>query len=179
MEAIWAAVNGDEAGASLGVPALPDDALVIAGRLDHDVAQLTLARAWRAFVVGDWDKVVTLLEPVTGEGAPLGSASGSLMNPLSHWTLAEAYERLDRVDSAAVHWSRLAAAEGLSGEEVIRRGYSHSFAHRRAALAYGRLGRSELAKEHWRVFLADFSDPDPELGWMVEEGRQALSALEG
>lgn len=63
----------------------------------------------------------------------------------------------------------------LGEDEAILRGFSHSFAHRRAALAYGRLGAREKALEHWSAFLEAFTDPDPDLAWMVEEARAGAS----
>jgi hypothetical protein len=78
-----------------------------------------------------------------------------------------------------IYWRTLAAGQGSGSEETILRGLSNSFAHRRAALAYGQIGEREMAAEHWRVFLQDFSDPDPDYRWMVEEARIALAGLEG
>ena len=58
-------------------------------------------------------------------------------------------------------------------------GLTHSFARRRAALAYDQLGNRDEAIEHWRVFLNDFTDPDPDYQWMVDDARTELARLEG
>jgi len=44
-------------------------------------------------------------------------------------------------------------------------------------LLYAKLGDIEGAVEHWSMFLDNFTDPDPDLQWMVDEGRDELERL--
>ncbi len=56
-------------------------------------------------------------------------------------------------------------------------GLTYSFAHRRLAKLYGKLGQRDRAEDHWLTFLDTFTNPDPEYEWMVEEARAELEKL--
>ena len=51
-------------------------------------------------------------------------------------------------------------------------------ARHRLVLLYSQLGVAEDARRHWEIFERTFTNPDPELVPMIEEGRAAITALE-
>jgi tetratricopeptide (TPR) repeat protein len=110
---------------------------------------------------------------VTGDRAPRDRDRDRI--PL--WTLAEAYEELGHLDSAAKLYSGIAAGYRLGGGEVIGFGLTYSFAHRKAALLYVQLEDYDSAEEHWLAFLDAFTDPDPEFEWMTDEARSESERL--
>ena len=126
---------------------------------------------------GDWYGVIQLMGP------HLGAEPWPAVGPyrlLAEWTAAEAFEHSGQLDSAAVHFERVANPTGRTfWTSFSFRGFTHAFAHRRAALLYGRLGETDKAIEHWRVVLEDFTDPDPDYEWMVEEARVELGQFGG
>lgn len=140
-----------------------------------DVESLArLLEAWELCSDGDSLEAIDLLKPAL---APGPWKDFEYVRPLLEWTMGDLYEGIGALDSAAVHFQRLAAFP-LYGPDNPLRGLTHSFAHHRAAFLYGRLGQAKDAKRHREVFLRDFSDPDPELEWRVEEA-QATTARSG
>jgi len=115
-----------------------------------------------------------------GYVAALGGGSGSRNSaPLVRWLVAEAYEHLDRPDSAAAYFELAIAAAPVGGTNVSQSRTAFSFGHRRLALLYARMGRLEDAKRHWQIFSATFTHPDPEMRPLVEESRAALMSAKG
>jgi hypothetical protein len=53
-------------------------------------------------------------------------------------------------------------------------GFIHPAARFRLAGLLAAAGEREEAREHYRIFLDTFTDPDPELQWMVDQARAAL-----
>jgi tetratricopeptide (TPR) repeat protein len=90
------------------------------------------------------------------------------------WLVAHAYERSGQLDSAAVYFHMAADSASFFWEEHALRGFAYPFAQRRLAFLYARLGETERAEHHWNVFRKTFTDPDPELLWLLDE-----SPLEG
>jgi serine/threonine protein kinase/tetratricopeptide (TPR) repeat protein len=90
------------------------------------------------------------------------------------WLVAHAYERSGQLDSAAVYFHMAADSASFFWEEHALRGFAYPFAQRRLAFLYARLGETERAEHHWDVFRKTFTDPDPELLWLLDE-----SPLEG
>jgi tetratricopeptide (TPR) repeat protein len=170
LSALWALHLGDSA-----EPVLPDTP---SWNPKHDpVALLSPVGAWHLLYQArlaasreEWATVVEVLRPVLTPG-PWEQFQSP--RPLMEWTIAESLENLGMPDSATVHFAALAEAPW------IFRGYTYSFARRRAALLYGQIGDRQKAIDHWRIFLEAFTDPDPDLEWMVEEGRAELARLEG
>jgi serine/threonine-protein kinase len=152
----------------------PDDPSLVPG---VDAGRLLLFSGLAA-AEGNWEAALGFL---TSQIGPVGWRGWWSYRQLVEWVVADAYEKLGMPDSAAVHFDRLADPVGDPSfwGYVGLRGLTHSFAHRRAALLCGQLGNREKAIEHWRVFLNDFTDPDPEYEWMVEEARAELARLEG
>ena len=106
-----------------------------------------------------------------GKGAMFGS------NVLQRWFVADAYERLGRLDSAAVYFELLVRPKRMNFVQSEQLGFAHSFALRRLALLYDRMGQPAQARRHWQQFLDTFTDPDPELRPLVVEARAALALL--
>jgi hypothetical protein len=119
---------------------------------------------------------------VAGPAALQGEATRSTVMqsaPLVRWLVAEAYERLDRPDSAAAYFERATAPVPEGGTDFTHIRMASSFGHRRLALLYTRLGRREDARRHWEIFSTTFTHPDPEMKLLVEEARAALASAEG
>ena len=47
----------------------------------------------------------------------------------------------------------------------------------RLALIYARTGQHQLARRHWERFLSLFTEPDPDLEWMVSEAKAELKKI--
>jgi hypothetical protein len=61
--------------------------------------------------------------------------------------------------------------------DVRVRAFWYPFVHRRLAQMYTEMDEPDLAEEHWADFLEVFTDPDPELEYMVVEAREVLAEL--
>jgi tetratricopeptide (TPR) repeat protein len=137
-----------------------------------------IVEAWLAARTGRWQEVVRLLGPAALQGEALGYAQVQSA-PLVRWLVAEAYERLDRPDSAAAYFERAIAPVPEGGTDFSQVRMASSFAHRRLVLLYARMGRLEEARRHWEIFSATFTRPDPEMKPLFEEARAALANAEG
>lgn len=80
-----------------------------------------------------------------------------------HWVLAEAYERVGRLDSAIVMYGRVLQPRDASTHLLAIRGLLWSHAHGRLAELHLRSGDRAAARRHARAFLQAFTEPDPEL----------------
>jgi len=174
MRGSWAAAAGDTTLArrllaTIGKRSAPD-----VSRQGFTPAVL---EAWNAARVGRWQDVVQELGPAALEGEAtryvlIQSA------PLVRWLVAEAYEQLDRPDSAAAHFERAIAPAPLGGREFTHSRMAFSYGHRRLVLLYARMGRLEEARRHWEIFSSTFTRPDHEMAPLVEEARAALARAE-
>ncbi len=135
----------------------------------------TLIEAWLAASAGRPAEVVRLLQPRAEEGTPDYEIT---LTQVMHWSLADAYERQGRLDSAAAVLERLAAWQGLHGVFGVLRGLTHSFAHQRLVMLYARMGRPADARRHWQVFSTTFTESDPEMQHFVDKARAAVPSLE-
>jgi len=137
----------------------------------------TLLQAWITARTGRWQEVLQDL----GSAALRGEATGAVLfqsAPLIRCLAAEAYDRLDRPDSAAAYFERAIAPPPPGGSDFAQIRMASSFGHRRLVLLYARMGRLQDARRHWERFQQTFTNPDPELRPMIEEARQALVAAE-
>ena len=137
-----------------------------------------MLEGWIAARTGRWQEVVRDLGPA----ALRGDATGYVLiqsPPMLRWLVAEAYERLDRPDSAAAYFERAIASPPVGGTNISDSRMAFSFGHRRLVLLYARMGRLEEARRHWQAFSATFTRPDPEMTPLVEEARAALASAEG
>ena len=137
-----------------------------------------LLEAWIAARTGRWQDVLRDLGPA----ALQGQATGYVLidsPPMVRWLVAEAYERLDRPDSAAAYFERAIAPPPVGGSNLYDSRMALSFGHRRLVLLYARMGRLQEARRHWEIFSSTFTRPDPEMLPLVEEARAALASAEG
>jgi tetratricopeptide (TPR) repeat protein len=134
--------------------------------------------AWIAARAGRWQEVVQDLGPA----ALQGEARGYILiqsAPLVRWLVAEAYEHLDRPDSAVAYFERAVAPVPLGGTDFSQSRMAFAFGHQRLVLLYARMGRAEEARRHWEIFSGTFTRPDPELAPRLAEARAALAGAEG
>jgi tetratricopeptide (TPR) repeat protein len=127
---------------------------------------------------GDWSSVTRTLAGVAREGGGMQGSrvyGGGIV--LRRWLVADAYERLGKLDSAATFFEQVATSYRLSWMEHLPKGLASTFAHRRLARIYTRLREPAMARQHWASFLEMFSDPDPDVTWMVKEAREELTKL--
>jgi tetratricopeptide (TPR) repeat protein len=136
-----------------------------------------MVEAWLAARTSHWQEVVQLLGPAALQGEYRGYTQVQSA-PLIRWLVAEAYERLDRPDSAAAYFERAIAPVPEGGTDFAQLRMASSFAHRRLVLLYARMGRMEDARRHWKSFSEAFTRPDPEMKPLVEEARAALASAE-
>jgi serine/threonine protein kinase/tetratricopeptide (TPR) repeat protein len=120
------------------------------------------------------DEVVRLLRPL----ADRGTLSGLRLTEALRWSLAAAYERLGRPDSAAACLDRLVAWQGPWNNDEYMRGLTQAFARQRLVVLYARLGRLDDARRHWKTFRETFTNPDPEMRHFVDEARAAMASAE-
>jgi tetratricopeptide (TPR) repeat protein len=137
-----------------------------------------MVEAWLAARPGHWQEVLRLLGPAALQGEALGYAQVQSAS-LIRWLVAEAYDQLDRPDSAAAYFERAIAPPPEGGTNFAQVRMASSFAHRRLVLLYARMGRREEARRHWEIFHATFTHPDPEMRPLVEEARKAVASVEG
>lgn len=175
LTALWAAWAGDTASAAAYLTSADGQKEPPADGIDADHAQRILLRARLAAVRERWDDVVGLLEPIAEPTFARGE--GPAFSQLARWTIAEAHERLGNLDSAATYFELIAQYRGFGDYDQVFRGLTHSVAHRRLALIYTKLDDVDRAEDHWVAFLDNFSDPDPEVRWMVDEARTELERL--
>ena len=137
-----------------------------------------MLEAWIAARTGRWQEVLRDLGPA----ALQGDATGYVLiqsPPIMRWLVAEAYERLDRPDSAAAYFERAIASPPVGGTNWSDSRMAFSFGHRRLVLLYARMGRLQEARRHWEIFSSTFTRPDAEMRPLVEEARAALASAEG
>lgn len=155
----WAALHGDTAEARRHASRL-DSLLPQAyrGAAPEFIVALIARRAGRP------REVITGLGQVarTREyGRPQQDAQ---VGPVAiHWVLAEAYERVGRVDSAIVMYDRVLQPRDAMTHLLAIRGLVWSHAHGRLAELHLRNGDRAAASRHARAFLQAFTEPDPEL----------------
>jgi len=124
----------------------------------------------------DWRLVADLLAAAADRGIDRGYLANGTPRTSRQWLVAEAYRQLDMPDSAAHFYENAAELKG-SGAEILGRAYRYAYLNRRLAQMYGELGQRDRAAEHWNLFLEVFTDPDPELEYMVAEAHEALAEL--
>jgi len=137
-----------------------------------------MVEAWLAARTGRWQDVVRLLGPAALQGEFRGYAQVQSA-PMIRWLVAEAYDRLGAPDSAAAYFERAIAPVPEGGTDFAQVRMAHSFAHRRLAHLYARMGRPEEARRHWESFSEAFTRPDPEMRMLVAEPPSGLASTEG
>jgi hypothetical protein len=121
------------------------------------------ATIWSA--QGRWDDAARLLQPIAVQRSAIGAGEDELS--WIRWTLADAYERLGRPDSAAVQLER------ITRDPKVRT--FRPYASLRLVPLYVRLGRSRDALRHWTLAMGALDRPDPVLIPRIEQARRALA----
>jgi tetratricopeptide (TPR) repeat protein len=134
---LWAALIGDSLTARLRLAQLAGRGPVELRRFAGGVA---LVRARMAATSGRWADVVEALSPVAARGEYDGADPGQVSSLALRWTLADAYERLGRLDSAAAYFALLRSPSMPFGHQPLR-GFVCPLAERRLVLLQQRLGQ--------------------------------------
>lgn len=140
---------------------------------------LTLLDVGPAYQRGDWSAVLEILSPMESRiHAPrVGFLPGD--DYLIWWLLADAHIHLGDPGSAIPFLESILERPRFRQKSWMIQGFIHPAARFKLAGLYAGEGNAEQAREHYRLFLDTFTDPDPEFRWMVEEAGRALAALEG
>jgi tetratricopeptide (TPR) repeat protein len=143
----------------------------------HYAVEIRLLEGWIAAIDGDWDRVIRLLEPSITQGqTPLLTGRFPV-----RWLVAEAEERLGRLEAAAATYdqvlSPLRSNVRWIGQEECARAIYWPFAHQRLVIIYAKLGKAEEARQHWSILERTFTQPDSELVPLVEQARKAIEGL--
>ena len=171
---LWSAAAGDTISARRLLAVVRTRSAADLARQGFGPAMLA---GWIAARTGRWQEVVRDLGPTALDG----DATGYVLiqsPPMLRWLVAEAYERLDRPDSAAAYFERAIASPPVGGSNLNDSRMAFSFGHRRLVLLYARMGRLPEARRHWEVFSSTFTRPDAEMLPLVEEARAALASAE-
>jgi hypothetical protein len=122
-----------------------------------------------------WSDVIRLIGPTALRGDDGGFATWGRIGPApERWLVADAWEQLGAVDSAAAAFERVVATRHIGG--IV---FYVPYAHQRLVMLYARMGRREDAERHWREFSAAFTHPDPELKHLLDDSRAAIMSLRG
>jgi tetratricopeptide (TPR) repeat protein len=166
LRQLW---NGDTAAARLELRALR-------ARPNHEGTTLlngiVVLDGWISAGAQQWTDVVNTLGSLAWRGNYTAPSTGLTA---SRWLVADAYEHLNRPDSAAGYFELLVRPVRMHPNEQLTRGLVYSFAQRRLALLYTRMRLPALAREHWLAFLGSFTNPDPDFVSLVEEARVAVA----
>lgn len=125
---------------------------------------------------GDWPLVVETLEPMVSRihDPRVGHLGGD--DYLCWWLLAEAHIHLGDAESAIQNLESILQRSRFRRDNWILQGFIHPPARLKLARLYAEAGNAEKAREHYRAFLDTFTDPDPDLEWMVDEAREGLAS---
>lgn len=139
----------------------------------------TLLEIGPAYQRGDWPSVVQALEPLADRIHEPGIGAMGGDDYIIWWLLADSYVQLDDPASGIPHLESILERPRRREENWILQGFIHPAARFRLAGLYVETGEVEKAREQYRLFLDTFTDPDPEVQWMVEEARSRLDSLGG
>jgi tetratricopeptide (TPR) repeat protein len=147
-------------------------------QLDRYGSAPTLLDAWIARGRTQWQQVITKLAPLGQKGGELGphvpeDGAGRI---LCRWLVAEAYEHLDRPDSAARYYEWVLSPRQLFFDERLQRAVFCVFAHQRLVVLYAGMGRHDKAREHWRLLSATCTRPDPPVRQLLAEAKTMVSS---
>jgi tetratricopeptide (TPR) repeat protein len=128
---------------------------------------------------GRWAEVIRLI----GAPAARGEHDTTLLDRVSslslRWLVAVAYAQLGQPDSAIKMMELVIQPTRMPGNAFAIRGIPYSFAHRRLALWYAMVGRPDVARTHWRVFLETMRTPDADLVPLIEAARRSYATAGG
>jgi serine/threonine protein kinase len=139
------------------------------------MVDILLVEAWLERAKGHLDEIINLLEPLAhgGRMSRLDLRSSIL------WMVAESYEKYGDLEKAAEYFELMLSPLGVSSgwSYLVRPSYC-TFAHHRLVLLYTFMGKTTEAEKNLKAFEELFTDPDPELEWMLEETREAIKNLD-
>ena len=164
MEGLGAVVRGDTATARRTLEALEGLPRVDQLRLG---AGPHLLRALLAARQDHWDEVRDLLGPPALRGEHDGSSPAQVASLATRWLLADAYQRAGRLDSAAAYLELAVASTRVPFSHLALRGLAYSFAERRLAVIYEKLGQEQVAQQHWKEFAGAFTTPDADFASLM------------
>jgi hypothetical protein len=124
-----------------------------------------------AYHARHWESVVQHGDPIVGL-IPWGASDA-----LIRWMVADAYEKLGRLERAVELFEPFATVDWHRPADIELAGVAYPFVHRRLAHIHTQLDDTARAIQHWTTFLDTFTRPDPEFEWMVEEARAELERL--
>jgi tetratricopeptide (TPR) repeat protein len=163
MHALWAAARGDT---TATIEAL-EQARSGAEEMKRLGAGPRLARAWIDGLAGRWRTVIDSLAPAALHGEHDATILDRISSFPVRWLVADAYARVGRVDSATKFMELLLAPTRMAPGHFALRGFASPFAHRRLALWYAALGKSDTAAAHWKSFTESLNTPDPEVAALL------------
>jgi Flp pilus assembly protein TadD len=141
-------------------------------------ATTKLLEAMIASRMGRWDAVVRALGPVAPAPMEYGSSQYGTGRAWPRFLLANAYEKLNRSDSAAVYFEGvLPSRTPPYGVDTGARRALSSFAHYRLVALYARMGRRADAERHLRELETTLTRPDPSLRHWIPDARAAVAAM--
>jgi serine/threonine-protein kinase len=165
MHALWAAVQGDTGTAVRALEqaaAMPEETSLLG-------AGPALARAWVDAHAGRWQAVTDSL----GGIAQHGEHDATILDRGTAYPVrllvADAYERLGRLDSAAAYLELVVTPTRMAPGHFAMRGLVYPFAHRRLAVLYAALGKADASADHSREVARSLTEPDPELRRLLPE----------
>jgi tetratricopeptide (TPR) repeat protein len=127
---------------------------------------------------GRWADAARILQPFAMQPLEIGGGWHPAGMSAIRWFLADDFEKLGRPDSAGWYLEMCVSDPTSTIQESHIRGIVWPFAQRRLVLLYGRMGRIEDARRHWKILNETFTRPDPALEPMIEEARRALAEAE-
>jgi hypothetical protein len=113
-----------------------------------------------------------ILRPLSQQRVEMGLPPVGVGLAWVRWTLADAFERTGRPDSAAVHLERNLTIPIIEPE-------FHPVTHHRLVMLYARMGRAADAERHLVALEQAWDRPDPAIRRMLDEARAAVRAARG
>jgi len=93
--------------------------------------------------------------------------------------MASAHQEVGQPASAIPYLESILRRPTHGIQDWTLQGYIHPAARFKLAGLYADVGNPGKAREHYRIFLDTFTDPDPDFRWMVEEARLGLDQADG
>ncbi len=137
-----------------------------------------LLEAWIATREGRWKRVVDLLGEAANRGVEPGTIPDPAGRPALRWLVAEAYEHLQRPDSAARYYELAISPLGRLDQGLRSRGIIYSLALQRLVLLELKMGHFEAARRRWDLLVRTCTRPDEAMRPFLDEARAALKGVE-
>jgi hypothetical protein len=127
-----------------------------------------------AYQRGDWATVIQTLEPMEARihDPKVGQLAGD--DYLIWWLLADAHTGRGDIREGIRYLESILERPRFRRDNWMIQGFIHPAARFKLASLYGEVGDAEKARDHYRIFLHTFTNPDPEFQWMVDEARAVV-----